>query len=97
MLSFSLPRKISIFTNVLTGPFTRFETSASDIPLTFLPFTARIISLGFTSANCAGVFSITLIILIFPASFTIFTPIPEIFEVIDVFCSAKSSLVKNIE
>ena len=81
----SLFLKTSILTKELIGPLTRLETSARERPLTLIPSTATIISPTFNSANCAGVFSITLIIRILPDSLTIFTPIPEIFEVIELF------------
>ena len=81
-----------MFTNVFSGPLTRFATSESVKPFTSLPSIERIMSSGKRFANCAGVPSITFTIWIFPALDEIFTPIPVIFEFIELFWSRYSAL-----
>ena len=75
-------------TTLFSGPLTRDATSETFIPLISLPFTAVIISPCFSCANSAGVAGITLKISIFPEFEYIFTPIPYIFEVIEVVKSS---------
>ena len=95
--SLSLFLKIVMLTKLFSGPLTRFATSESDNPFTFLPSIDRIMSFGKRFANCAGVPSITFSIRIFPATDAIFTPIPVIFELIELFCSRYSCFDMYLE
>ena len=94
---FCLFRINSSVTWVFSFPLTKAATSAIFIPLTFLPLTLLIMSFAFIPAVFAGVPSNTLYTTIFPASFIMFTPIPEIFDSIELFCSAYSFLFKYLE
>ena len=94
---FFLSLSNSIFTLVSISPLIRVATSLIVFPLTLFPSTFKIISPALIPALLAGVSSTTLIIMIFPATDIMFTPIPTILASMFVFCSLYSSWFKNLE